>query len=180
MTTELSTMYPENGGFVLWAKGAFGDAAGGMAGWMQFSFSAVDSALYPGLFVVYLSQTLQTEFGPEWTLWLQAGFICSITALNLGGIDSVGHGSMAMMLFLLLPFALVVLIAFTGIFSGTTITGWPFHIENLLETVPEVSPSVHMSFSICALIRKLSYSRIRADASMAFLVDCTVVVSMRL
>jgi amino acid transporter len=143
MTTELSTMYPENGGFVLWAKGAFGDAAGGMAGWMQFSFSAVDSALYPGLFVVYLSQTFQTEFGPEWTVWLQAGFIMLITGLNMAGIDSVGHGSMAMMLFLLLPFGLIVLIAFTGSFSGTTVTGWPFHIENLIQSVPNVSCLLH-------------------------------------
>lgn len=138
MTTELSTMYPENGGFVLWAKAAFGDAAGGMAGWLQFSFSAVDSALYPGLFVVYLAQTFQVQFSPEMGWLLQAFFIVVMTVVNLGGIDSVGHGSAAMMLFLLLPFTLIVVIAFTGIPTGTAVTGWKFQTENLWQGVSEV------------------------------------------
>eukprot|EP00281_Chroomonas_sp_CCMP1168_P031931 CAMPEP_0206245394 /NCGR_PEP_ID=MMETSP0047_2-20121206/18673_1 /ASSEMBLY_ACC=CAM_ASM_000192 /TAXON_ID=195065 /ORGANISM="Chroomonas mesostigmatica_cf, Strain CCMP1168" /LENGTH=480 /DNA_ID=CAMNT_0053670689 /DNA_START=86 /DNA_END=1529 /DNA_ORIENTATION=- len=137
MTTELSTMYPENGGFVLWAKAAFGSGAGGMAGWLQFSFSAVDTALYPGLFVTYLARTMQTMYSPEASGWLQAAFIVIITALNLGGIDSVGHGSTVMMLFLLLPFGLIVLIAFSGVFTGTTVTGWTFETANMWQTLPE-------------------------------------------
>uniref|UniRef100_A0A6U4JRF5 Amino acid permease/ SLC12A domain-containing protein n=1 Tax=Hemiselmis andersenii TaxID=464988 RepID=A0A6U4JRF5_HEMAN len=136
MTAELSTMYPENGGFVLWAKAAFGDTAGGMAGWLQFCCSAVDTALYPGLFLTYVSQTMHADFAEEIKWAIKGGFIVMITVLNLAGIDSVGHGSSAMMFFLLAPFGVIALICATGAFTGTTVTGWPFETANLAESIP--------------------------------------------
>jgi amino acid transporter len=136
MTAELSTMYPENGGFVLWAKAAFGDSAGGMAGWLQFCCSAVDTALYPGLFLTYVSETVQAEFTDEGKWAVKGAFIVAITALNLAGIDSVGHGSSAMMFFLLAPFGVIALICATGAFTGTTVTGWAFETANLAQTIP--------------------------------------------
>lgn len=136
MTAELSTMFPENGGFVLWARAAYGDRAGSMAAWLQFCCSAVDTALYPGLFLTYISQTTGTEYSDQIQMWVKAVFFVVITALNLAGIDSVGHGSSAMMLFLLTPFLIISLIGITGAFNGTTITGWDFNVRNLFATIP--------------------------------------------
>uniref|UniRef100_A0A6T8PQQ6 Amino acid permease/ SLC12A domain-containing protein n=2 Tax=Hemiselmis andersenii TaxID=464988 RepID=A0A6T8PQQ6_HEMAN len=131
MTAELSTAFPENGGFVLWSRAAFGDAAAGMMGLLQFMLTAVDSALYPALFAAYLAQALKTEWS-YLTLWTVQGlFILSITGLNLAGVANVGHGSLLMMSFLLVPFVLITVIALTGSFTGEAwVTGWAFNAGN--------------------------------------------------
>ena len=54
--------------------------------------------------------------------------------LNFAGIQSVGHGSSAFMILLLTPFVVITLIAFTGVFTGTTVLGWPFSVANMLGT----------------------------------------------
>ena len=54
--------------------------------------------------------------------------------LNFAGIQSVGHGSSAFMILLLTPFVVITLIAFTGVFTGTTVLGWPFSVANMLCT----------------------------------------------
>jgi amino acid transporter len=132
MTAELSTRYPENGGFIIWARAAWGDFASGMAGWLQFCFTAADAALYPGLFVSYLrySANWDMTFEEEWIAKII--FVASITLLNLSGVSNVGHGSLLLMTFILGPFLIVVLIAFSGIFTGTTIVGAEFHPSHWL------------------------------------------------
>mmetsp|Transcript_32240 Transcript_32240/g.81190 ORF Transcript_32240/g.81190 Transcript_32240/m.81190 type:complete len:487 (+) Transcript_32240:31-1491(+) len=137
MTAELSTAFPENGGFVLWARAAFGDGAAGMMGLLQFILTAVDSALYPALFAAYLAQAFKTDFG-YLTLWTVQGlFILSITGLNLAGVANVGHGSLLMMSFLLIPFVLITIIALTGCFTGETVTGWAFNAANWGDSLDE-------------------------------------------
>jgi len=135
MTAELSTAFPENGGFTLWVRAAFGEFFGDMAGWLQFVSSAVDAALYPGLFVTYLKQALDLEGMSSEVAWtIQILFVAFVIALNLAGINEVGHGSLAFMFLLLAPFVAITLIAFSGVFTGTTITGWEFESKNLVET----------------------------------------------
>jgi len=137
MTAELSTMFPENGGFVLWAKAAFGGRAGNMAGWLQFCCSAVDTALYPSLFLTYIEQTAGEQTSDEVKAIVKAAFFIALTLLNIAGIDSVGHGSSAMMIFLLFPFFIISMIGITGaIGGGTTVTGWDFNAKNWLATIP--------------------------------------------
>jgi amino acid transporter len=108
-----------------------------MAGWLQFVSSGVDACIYPGLFLVYLEQALDMDLEDPVTQWtVKIGFVAAMLALNFAGIQSVGHGSTAFMVILLTPFVVIVLIAFTGVFTGTTILGWPFSTENMLGTKP--------------------------------------------
>lgn len=147
MTAELSTAFPENGGFTLWVRAAFGDFFGEMAGWLQFVSGAVDAALYPGLFVAYLGQALDLEgMHPAASWTVQILFVAALAALNLAGIAQVGHGSILFMCLLLTPFAVIIFIAFTGVFNGTTITGWEFESKNLVETVP--NPDWHAFLAV--------------------------------
>jgi amino acid transporter len=132
MTAELSTRFPENGGFIIWARVAWGDFASGMAGWLQFCFTAADAALYPGLFMSYLSYSASWD-ASETSQWIvKSVFVAAITVLNLSGVGNVGHGSMLLMIFILGPFIIAVLIAFTGVFTGTTIVGTSFDVSNWL------------------------------------------------
>lgn len=127
MSAELTTAFPQNGGYVLWVSAAFGAGAGEMAGWLQFVSSAVDLCLYPGLFVVYLQQMLDANFTSEEAWALKSGFIVLLLLLNLLGIEQVGHGSLVFMSCLLTPFIFITLVTFTGASSGVTVLGW--HVE---------------------------------------------------
>eukprot|EP00960_Hanusia_phi_P074779 768316-Hanusia_phi.AAC.4 len=139
MTAELATAFPENGGYTLWVGAAFGSAVGEMAGWLQFVSNSVDAAIYPGLFLSYLQETLREDLksNPFISWGIKIVFILLITALNFAGIQSVGHGSLMFMLILLTPFITIVLISFTGFFTGETILGWKFDGHNVLESVPQ-------------------------------------------
>lgn len=138
MTAELSTRYPENGGFIIWARVAWGKFASGMAGWLQFCFTAADAALYPGLFLNYLSCSLEwtPSFFEGWVI--KMGFVVFIMGVNLSGASVVGHSSMLLMACIIAPFIIAVLIAFSGIFTGTTIVGSEFHPSNWVETANAV------------------------------------------
>jgi hypothetical protein len=106
-----------------------------MAGWLQFVSSGVDACIYPGLFLVYLEQALDMDLEDPVTQWtVKIGFVAAMLALNFAGIQSVGHGSSAFMILLLTPFVVITLIAFTGVFTGTTVLGWPFSVANMLGT----------------------------------------------
>eukprot|EP00277_Geminigera_cryophila_P021631 CAMPEP_0179467116 /NCGR_PEP_ID=MMETSP0799-20121207/48316_1 /TAXON_ID=46947 /ORGANISM="Geminigera cryophila, Strain CCMP2564" /LENGTH=272 /DNA_ID=CAMNT_0021272345 /DNA_START=6 /DNA_END=821 /DNA_ORIENTATION=- len=138
MSAELTTCFPENGGYVLWVGAAFGPQMGEMAGWLQFVSSAVDLCLYPGLFVVYMEQMVNVDFAshPEAEWAMKFIFILSLLLLNLLGIESVGHGSLVFMSCLLTPFIFITCVALTGSISGTTVLGWPFAISAMLGTLP--------------------------------------------
>ena len=132
MTAELSTMFPENGGYTLWVTAAFGPRSGKMAGWLQFISSAVDAALYPALFLSYFKAAsgMGDDAGSFANWGIKSAFIGGMFALNLSGIGNVGHGSVGFMLVLLAPFVIVIFIAFTGAFTGTTVLGWEFNTAN--------------------------------------------------
>ncbi|KAJ1471596.1 amino acid/polyamine transporter I [Baffinella frigidus] len=136
MTAELSTMFPENGGYTLWVSAAFGPRMGKMAGWLQFISSAVDAALYPALFLSYFKAAAGLGDGAgAWVNWgIKSVFIGGMFVLNLSGINNVGHGSVGFMLLLLAPFVVVIFIAFTGAFTGETVLGWEFNTANWYET----------------------------------------------
>ena len=55
MTAELSSAMPEDGGYVVWVERAFGRFWGFQEGWWSWLCSFADNALYPVMFVDYLS-----------------------------------------------------------------------------------------------------------------------------
>jgi amino acid transporter len=137
MSAELTTAFPENGGYVLWVTAAFGQQAGEMAGWLQFVSSGVDACIYPGLFLVYLEEALDMDLHDPTTAWtIKITFVVLLLVLNVLGIESVGHGSTLFMIALLSPFVVIILLAFTGVFTGTTVTGWPFSTADMIGTPP--------------------------------------------
>lgn len=138
MTAELSTRYPENGGFIIWARAAFGKSASFMAGWLQFCFTAADAALYPGLFYSYLTCSMQWSPSQEIEWVVKLGFVSAILLVNLSGASVVGHSSMLLMACIITPFIIAVLIAFSGVFTGTTIVGTSFRPKNWLELADTV------------------------------------------
>nr|GEU86429.1 probable polyamine transporter At1g31830 isoform X2 [Tanacetum cinerariifolium] len=54
ITAEMGTMFPEDGGYVIWVSSALGPYWGFQQGWMKWLSGAMDNALYPVLFLDYL------------------------------------------------------------------------------------------------------------------------------
>src|SRR3989475_13311307 len=51
---ELASMLPVEGGYYQWVKRAFGRFWGFWNGWLSWTYSLLDMAIYPVLFIQYL------------------------------------------------------------------------------------------------------------------------------
>ncbi|PNY02165.1 putative polyamine transporter [Trifolium pratense] len=58
ITAEMGTMFPENGGYVVWVSSALGPFWGFQLGWMKWLSGVIDNALYPVLFLDYLKSAI--------------------------------------------------------------------------------------------------------------------------
>ena len=65
MTSELSSMFPETGGHIIWVHKAFGTFWSLQNSLWTFYTSALDNALYPVMFVDYLEEILYPETDDE-------------------------------------------------------------------------------------------------------------------
>ncbi|KAG0497766.1 hypothetical protein HPP92_002457 [Vanilla planifolia] len=63
ITAELGTMFPENGGYVVWVSSALGPFWGFQQGWMKWLSGVIDNALYPVLFLDYLKSGIPSLQG---------------------------------------------------------------------------------------------------------------------
>ncbi|GAU17126.1 hypothetical protein TSUD_106250 [Trifolium subterraneum] len=54
----MGTMFPENGGYVVWVSSALGPFWGFQLGWMKWLSGVIDNALYPVLFLDYLKSAI--------------------------------------------------------------------------------------------------------------------------
>ena len=109
MIGELASAIPAEGGYYVWVRRALGRFWGFQEAWLSLAASVFDMAIYPTIFVLYLSRV-----APNWTegyrgtMWALAVVIgCALW--NLKGAKVVGESSLVMFCVLLSPF--VVLIA---------------------------------------------------------------------
>ncbi|HWP24358.1 MAG TPA: APC family permease [Candidatus Binatia bacterium] len=108
MTAELSTAMPEDGGYVVWVNRAFGKFWGFQEGWLSWLCSFADNALYPVMFVDYLSY-LRGDMDPLERWLIGVALIGTMTWLNVRGIRLVGFASVLFSFVVLAPFAVMVI-----------------------------------------------------------------------
>jgi amino acid transporter len=109
MTAELSTAMPEDGGYVVWVEKAFGRFWGFQEGWLSWLCSFADNALYPIMFLDYLAY-MAGDISPQQRWLLGTAVIGMITGLNVRGIRVVGVSSVIFTIFVLAPFAVMVVL----------------------------------------------------------------------
>ncbi|KAL8137104.1 hypothetical protein V2J09_003105 [Rumex salicifolius] len=105
ITAELATMFPENGGYVVWVSSAFGPYWGFQQGWTKWISGVVDNALYPVLFLDYLKSScpsLAVHGLPRTAAIL--GLTGVLTLLNYYGMVIVGWAAVALGAVSILPF----------------------------------------------------------------------------
>ncbi|KAL6976788.1 hypothetical protein U1Q18_025574, partial [Sarracenia purpurea var. burkii] len=111
ITAELSTAFPGNGGFVIWADAAFGPFWGSLMGtWKLFS-GVINIAAFPALCIDYLDK-LFPVFSSGLPRYLAIlAFTLLLSFLNYTGISIVGFAAVILGIVSLFPFILISLIA---------------------------------------------------------------------
>ncbi|OMO92700.1 Amino acid/polyamine transporter I [Corchorus olitorius] len=104
ITAELGTMFPENGGYVVWVSSALGPYWGFQQGWMKWLSGVIDNALYPVLFLDYLKSAFPAlEGGMPRTIAVLA-LTLVLTYMSYRGLNIVGWVAILLGVFSLLPF----------------------------------------------------------------------------
>lgn len=108
MVGELASALPEEGGYYCWVRRALGSFWGFQEAWLSLAASIFDMAIYPVIFVLYLSRVAPSlTAGYRGTLWALA-VVIACSAWNLRGAKAVGEGSVGMFAILLAPFLVLV------------------------------------------------------------------------
>jgi amino acid transporter len=107
---ELASMLPIEGGYYQWVKRAFGPFWGFWNGWLSWSYSLLDMAIYPALLLQYL-RFFAPGLGQAASWLIACAMIWGATWLNLRGTRVVGTASGWFVALVLAPFALLTVVA---------------------------------------------------------------------
>ena len=111
ITAELSTAFPGNGGFVIWADQAFGPFSGSLMGTWKFFSGVVNVAAFPVLCMDYLDKLFPVfSSGLPRKLALIC-FTLVFSFLNYTGLVIVGYTAVVLGVISLLPFIIMSSIA---------------------------------------------------------------------
>ena len=124
MIGELASSIPAEGGFYVWVRRALGPFWGYQEGWLSLAASVFDMAIYPTIFVSYLSRfNPDLTAGPRAYLWsLLVVVVCC--AWNLRGAPAVGEGTVGLFVLLLAPFAVFIVLGFWHGFTAHPTIQW--------------------------------------------------------
>lgn len=111
ITAEITSAFPQKGGYITWIKHSFGPFCSFQTGWLSWIRNIVETALYPVLFVDYLRFFFPNINNYE-RLLICIGIVALFTVLNLMGIKVVGFSSLVLTFIVLIPFAILVIAAF--------------------------------------------------------------------
>jgi amino acid transporter len=107
MTAELSSAMPEDGGYVIWVNRAFGRFWGFQEGWWSWLCSFADNALYPVMFVDYLTYLIG-DITPLYRWAIGVAVIVPISWLNIRGAKPIGVSVTVFTALVLAPFVALV------------------------------------------------------------------------
>jgi len=100
---ELSARYPVEGGYYRWARMAFGDFTGYMAGWLVWLANLATNGTFAVLFSNYLRYWIP-DLSHNWNWFIAAVVIWVTVYLNWRGIRPVGTTSIILTVLIFLPF----------------------------------------------------------------------------
>jgi amino acid transporter len=122
MVGELAAALPAEGGFYVWVRRAMGPFWGFQEAWLSLVASIFDMAIYPTVFVVYLSHLWPAGTAGWRGTAIAAAMIVVCLLWNLWGAKAVGNGSVLLGLLMLSPFALITVFA---LFRHLTLSSAP-------------------------------------------------------
>jgi len=111
MIGELSSALPKEGGYYAWVRRAMGNFWGFQEAWLSLVASIFDMAIYPTLFVAYMTRMFPwfQQGGRAW--WVALAVVVACAILNIAGVKVVSFTSLWLFFALSAPFVAVVLFA---------------------------------------------------------------------
>ena len=113
MAAELTALLPAEGGFYFWVKEAFGPFAGFAEAYLTLLYTAVDTAIYPVLFVTYVASVLPMNSVAQMVIAIFLVWLVGL--LNAMGVRLVGYTSMLWTVALAAPFVALVALGLPGL-----------------------------------------------------------------
>jgi len=111
MIGELSSALPAEGGYYAWVRRGLGNFWGFQEAWLSLVASIFDMAIYPTLFVAYLTQIAPWFREGHRGVMVGLFVVIACAGLNIAGIRVVGITSLWLFFLLSMPFALIVLLS---------------------------------------------------------------------
>lgn len=111
ITAEMGTMFPENGGYVVWVSSALGPYWGFQLGWMKWLSGVIDNALYPVLFLDYLKSAIPALGGGLPRVVAVLALTVVLTYMNYRGLTIVGWVAVSLGILSIFPFVVMGLIS---------------------------------------------------------------------
>lgn len=124
MIGELSSALPCEGGYYAWVRRAMGNFWGFQEAWLSLVASIFDMAIYPTLFVLYLSQLSPWVHEGHHEVLIGLGVVVVCAAMNIAGIRVVVLSSLGLFFLLSAPFVIIMVIGFArpGALAGAATT----------------------------------------------------------
>src|SRR5689334_153633 len=111
MIGELSSALPAEGGYYAWVRRAMGNFWGFQEAWLSLTASIFDMAIYPTLFVAYLTRLFPWFASGHRGLIVGIVVVALCVLMNIAGIRVVATTSLWLFVLLSLPFVMIVLLA---------------------------------------------------------------------
>ena len=111
MIGELSSALPFEGGYYAWVRRAMGNFWGFQEAWLSLVASIFDMAIYPTLFVAYLTRMFPWFQVNNRGWWVALAVVIACALLNIAGVKVVSLTSLWLFLALSAPFIAIVILA---------------------------------------------------------------------
>ena len=125
MIGELASALPSEGGYYAWVRRGLGNFWGFQEAWLSLVASIFDMAIYPTLFVAYLTQVAPWFREGHRGVMVGLFVVVACAALNIAGIRVVGITSLWLFFLLSMPFALIVLLSPFKLAAASSVSAAP-------------------------------------------------------
>ena len=123
MIGELSSALPFEGGYYAWVRRAMGNFWGFQEAWLSLAASVFDMAIYPTLFVLYLTRLFPWFQVNDRGVMVGLAVVVVCALLNIAGVKVVSTTSLWLFFALSSPFLLIVVLSpgkFGALFHAVT------------------------------------------------------------
>jgi amino acid transporter len=111
MIGELASAMPEEGGYYAWVRRAMGNMWGFQEAWLSLVASIFDMAIYPTLFVTYLTKLFPYFSVGHRGVMVALAIVVVCAAMNIAGIRVVATTSVWLFVLLSIPFVAIAVLA---------------------------------------------------------------------
>ena len=111
MIGELSSALPYEGGYYAWVRRALGNFWGFQEAWLSLVASIFDMAIYPTLFVLYLTRMFPWFTVANRAWWVALAVVIACAIFNIAGVKVVSLTSLWLFFALSAPFVAIIVLA---------------------------------------------------------------------